>query len=152
MPASPIPPGYHTATPYLIVAGAAAALAFYAKAFGARELFRLPAPSGRIGHAEFEIGDCRLMIADENPEHQARGPQAFGGSPISMLLYLPEVDAVTAQAAAAGAEIITPPEDKFYGDRMSTIRDPFGHTWHLATHIEDLTPDEIERRMRALTT
>jgi PhnB protein len=151
MPVSPVPAGYHTVTPYLIVGGAAQALAWYTQAFGARELMRLPGPNGKIGHAEIKIGDSRIMLADEAPAHDARAPAAFGGSPVSMLLYLPDVDATIARAAAAGATIKTPAEDKFYGDRMGTLLDPFGHTWHIGTHIEDVTAEEIERRLAAMS-
>ena len=151
MPVSPVPPGYHTLTPYLIVDGAARALAFYAEAFGATELMRLPAPGGKIGHAEIEIGDSRFMLADEAPAHNAKAPGAFGGSPVSLHLYVADVDAMIAKAVAAGATIKSQPEDKFYGDRMGSLTDPFGHTWHLATHIEDVTVEEIKRRMDAMS-
>jgi PhnB protein len=150
MPVSPVPPGYHTLTPYLIVDDAARALAWYAQAFGARELMRLPAPGGRIGHAEIEIGDSRLMLADETPAIGAKPPGAYGGSPVSLHLYVPDVDATVAQAVAAGATVERGPEDKFYGERMGSLLDPFGHTWHVSTHIEDVTIDEIERRMAAM--
>jgi PhnB protein len=151
MPVSPVPPGYHSVTPYLIVDGAARALAWYAEAFGARELMRLSAPGGRIGHAEIEIGDSRIMLADEAPAHDAKAPGAFGGSPVSLHLYLPDVDATMARAAAAGAIVKAQPENKFYGDRLGSLRDPFGHTWHISTHIEDVTTEEIERRMAAMS-
>ena len=151
MPVSPVPPGYHTLSPYLIVNGAARALSWYGEAFGAKEQMRLPAPGGRIGHAEMDIGDSRVMLADEAPVHDAKAPAAFGGSPVSLHLYVADVDAMMAQAAAAGATVKTPPEDKFYGDRLGTLTDPFGHTWHLASHIEDVTPQEIERRMNAMS-
>jgi PhnB protein len=150
MPVSPVPPGYHTLTPYLIVDGAARALAWYTQAFNARELMRLSAPGGKIGHAEIEIGDSRIMLADESPTANAKAPGAFGGSPVSLHLYVPDVNATIAQAAAAGATIKVQPEDKFYGDRMGTLLDPFGHTWHISTHIEDVTVEEIERRMAAM--
>jgi PhnB protein len=151
MSVPPTPPGYHTVTPYLIVDGATAALAWYGKTFGARELTRLAAPGGKIGHAEIEIGDSRIMLADEAPAHNAKAPAAFGGSPVSLHLYILDVDAVTAQATAAGATLIAAPEDKFYGDRQATIRDPFGHTWHISTHIEDVSNAEIERRLAAMS-
>jgi PhnB protein len=149
MPVSPIPPGYHTITPYLIVDGAARALAWYGEAFAARELMRLPAPGGTIGHAEIEIGDSRIMLADESPSMGAKAPGAFGGSPVSLFIYVPDVDAAMAKASAAGATVKSQPEDKFYGERMGSLLDPFGHTWHLATHIEDVTVEEIQRRMAA---
>jgi PhnB protein len=151
MPVSPVPAGYHTLTPYLIVDGAVRALDWYGRAFGAREVMRLAAPGDRVGHAEIEIGDSRVMLADEAPEHNAKAPGAFGGSPVSLHLYVPDVDATIAKAIAAGATIKSQPEDKFYGDRLGTLLDPFGHTWHISTHIEDVTEDEIMRRMTAIS-
>jgi len=151
MPVVPVPPGYHTLTPYLIVDGAARALGWYAEAFGARERMRLAAPGGTIGHAEIEIGDSCFMLADEHPDIGAKGPGAFGGSPISLHLYVPDVDATIARAVAAGATVKSAVEDKFYGDRLGSLVDPFGHVWHVATHIEDVTEAEIGRRMAALS-
>jgi PhnB protein len=151
MPVSPVPAGYHTLTPYLIVDGAVRALDWYGRAFGAREIMRLAAPGGRVGHAEIGIGDSRVMLADEAPEHNAKAPGAFGGSPVSLHLYVPDVDATIAKAIAAGATIKSQSEDKFYGDRLGTLLDPFGHTWHISTHIEDVTEDEIMRRMTAIS-
>ncbi|HET6607152.1 MAG TPA: VOC family protein [Rhodopila sp.] len=150
MSVTPIPAGYHTLTPYLIVDGAARALQWYADVFGAQEELRLGAPGGRVGHAEIRIGDSKVMLADAHPETGAEGPGKFGGSPVSLHLYLPGVDAVVAKAAAAGATVKSQPEDKFYGDRLGTIVDPFGHTWHISTHMEDVSPEEIERRMAAM--
>lgn len=150
MAVSPVPQGYHSVTPYLIVDGATRALDWYAQAFGARELMRLSAPEGRIGHAEIEIGDSRIMLADEAPEHDAKAPGAFGGSPVSLHLYVPDVDTTIAKAVAIGAEVKSQPEDKFYGDRMGSLLDPFGHTWHIATHVEDVPAEEIERRVAAM--
>jgi PhnB protein len=150
MPVSPIPVGYHSVTPYLIVNGAARALPWYVQAFGARELMRLSGPDGRIGHAEIEIGDSHVMLADESLERDAKSPATFGGSPVSLHLYVPDVDATVARAIKAGAELKRPVEDQFYGDRMGTLLDPFGHTWHISTHIKDVTPDEIERRTAEL--
>src|SRR3978361_662145 len=138
MPVSPVPAGYHTLTPYLIVDGAVRALDWYGRAFGAREVRRLPAPGGRVGHAEIKIGDSRVMLADEAPEHGAKAPAAFGGSPVSLHLYVLDSDATMAAATAAGGEVKSPLEDKFYGDRMGSLRDPFGHTWHISTHVEDV--------------
>ncbi len=152
MPVPFTPPGYHTLTPYLIVDGASKALDWYVQILNATELMRLPAPGGRVGHAEIEIDGSRIMLADESAEHGAKAPAAFGGSPISLLLYVPDVDATIAHAAAAGATIKAPAEDKFYGDRMATLLDPFGHTWSIATHIEDVSPAEIERRLAAMGT
>jgi PhnB protein len=146
----PIPQGYHALTPYLIVDRATAALDWYTQAFGAREVMRLAAPGGKIGHAELEIGDSRIMLADEAPVHGAKAPGAFGGSPISLHLYVLDADATIAKAAAVGATIKSPPENKFYGDRMGTLVDPFGHTWHVSTHVEDVTNEEIERRLAAM--
>jgi PhnB protein len=150
MPVSPVPAGFHTLTPYLIVDGAAQAIAWYTQTFNASELMRLSAPGGKIGHAELEIGDSRIMLADESPTHDAKAPGAFGGSPISLLIYVPDIDATVARAAATGATIKAPAEDKFYGDRMATLVDPFGHTWSVATHIEDVPEDEIQRRLAAM--
>src|SRR5665213_1834757 len=130
----PIPDGYHSVTPYLIVKGANAAIEFYKKAFDAVELLRIGAPDGKVGHAEIRIGDSVVMLADEHPEMGAKSPQTFGGTPVSILLYVEDVDAVVRQAVAAGAKIQRPIEDKFYGDRMGSLDDPFGHVWHVSTH------------------
>ena len=146
----PIPDGYHAITPYLIVKGAAAAIEFYKRAFGAVEIMRLSGPDGKVGHAEIRIGDSVVMLADEHPEMGAKSPQTFGGSPISILLYVKDVDAVIHQAVAAGAKIQRPIEDKFYGDRMGSLDDPFGHVWHVSTHTEDVTPEEMKKRSAAL--
>jgi len=145
----PIPAGYHTATPYLIINGATRAIEFYQQAFGAIELLRFEAPDGKVGHAEIRIGDSPLMLADEFPEMGARSPQSLGGSPVSILLYVEDVDAMVSQAVAAGAEIQRPVEDKFYGDRMGSVVDPFGHVWHIGTHKEDVPLDEMKRREAA---
>jgi PhnB protein len=144
----PIPDGYHTLTPYLIVKGAAAALEFYAKALGAQELVRMADPSGRVGHAEMKIGDSPFMLADEFPEMGAVAPPAGGGHSVSFLVYVPDVDAAFARALAAGAKAVRPVQDQFYGDRSGTLEDPFGHQWTLATHVEDVSPEEMERRAR----
>ncbi|HJW08476.1 MAG TPA: VOC family protein, partial [Holophagaceae bacterium] len=132
-----------------IVQGAGAALDFYAKAFGAKVLFRMDQPDGRVGHAELQIGDSRLMLADEAPEMGAQAPVTLGGTPVSLLLYVPDVDARFGQAVAAGAKVTRPLEDKFYGDRMGSLEDPFGHQWHLASHVEDVDPEELQRRAAA---
>jgi PhnB protein len=150
MPVSPIPPGYHNVTPYLVIDGAARALAWYVKAFGASEIMRLATPGGKIGHAEIQIGDSHVMLADEHPEMGAKAPGAFGGSPISLHLYVSDVDVTMVRAEAAGATVKSPAEDKFYGDRLGSLLDPFGHTWHVATHVEDVAMEEIERRMAAM--
>ena len=151
MPAvKPIPDGYRGVTPYLIVAGAAGAIEFYKQAFGATERLRLDGPGGKIGHAELAIGDGLVMLADENPEHGARGPHSVGGSPITLHFYVEDVDAVAARAVAAGGTLKRPAADQFYGDRMASIEDPFGHIWHVATHKEDVPPDELQRRLEAM--
>jgi PhnB protein len=145
-----IPDGYHTATPYLIIQGAAAALDFYKKAFGATELLRFPGPDGKIGHAEIRIGNSPLMLADEVPERGHKSPKALGGTPVSIMLYVEDVDKVTNQAVAAGAKLTMPVQDQFYGDRSGTVTDPFGHVWTIATHKEDVSMEEMQRRMQAL--
>lgn len=144
----PIPEGYHTATPYLIIGGAAAAIEFYKKAFGATELFRFPAPDGKIGHAEIKIGDSPIMLADEYPEMGYKGPQSLGGSPVSLMIYVEDVDTIFNQAVAAGASVKEAVSDKFYGDRIGTLTDPFGHVWHVSTHKEDVSVEEMERRAK----
>ncbi len=146
----PIPDGYHSMTPYLIVKGAAKAIEFYQKAFGAIELFRLGGPDGKIGHAELKVGDSVLMLADEAPQMGALSPATIGGSPVRILLYVEKIDEVVPRAIAAGAKLVRPVEDQFYGDRAGGIEDPFGHYWHVATHIEDVSPDEMKRRAEAL--
>jgi len=149
MSVKPIPEGYHSVTPYLIVRGGSDAIEFYKKAFGAVELFRMAAPDGKIGHAEIKIGDSPIMLADEFPEMGHKGPQTIGGSPVSLLIYVEDVDAVFDQAVTAGATVKEALQDKFYGDRMGTVVDPFGHVWHLGTHKEDVSPEEMERRAKA---
>jgi len=146
MAVKPIPDGYHTATPYLIIKDAGRALDFYKKALGAEELFRMAGPGGKIGHAEIKIGNSILMLADEHPEMGYKGPQSYGGTPISIMLYVEDVDAQFQKAVAAGAKVKRPLKDQFYGDRSGTIADPFGHEWTIATHKEDLPMEEIERR------
>ncbi len=146
MPAKPIPAGYHSVTPYLFLKGAAAALDFYKQAFGAVEVMRLADPTGKIGHAEIKIGDSVVMLADEFPEMGVLGPQSIGGSSTCFMIYVSDVDARFVQAVAAGAKVLRPVQDQFYGDRSGTLLDPFGHQWTIATHKEDLTFDEINRR------
>jgi PhnB protein len=142
----PIPDRYRGAVPYLCVKDAARALEFYEKAFGATEVMRIQQPDGRIGHAELRIGDAAIMIADEFPEMDFRSPGTLGGSPVTILVYVEDVDAVVRQAEAAGATVTRPVADQFYGDRNGSLRDPFGHCWSLATHIEDVPPEEMLRR------
>jgi PhnB protein len=142
----PIPDGYHVVTAYLCIDGAGAAIDFYKKAFGATERFRMEAPGGKVGHAEIQIGDSAIMLADEFPEMKFHGPKKGEGTPVNMHLYVPDVDRMMANAIAAGAKVLRAIEDKFYGDRTGSIEDPFGHVWHLATHKEDLSPAEMKRR------
>ena len=146
-----IPEGYHSVTPYLIINGATDAIEYYKKAFGATELFRMPAPEGKIGHAEIKIGDSPIMLADEFPEMGYKSPQSLGGSPVSIMIYVADVDTVFNQAIAAGGKEQRPVKDQFYGDRSGTLEDPFGHVWHVATHKEDVSPEEMERRMKTHT-
>lgn len=144
------PKGYPTLSPYLIVRGAAKALEFYAQALGARELYRLDMGGGKIGHAELVVGGSPFMLADEYPEMGFRSPLAHGGTPVSLLVYVPDADEAVQRMVAAGATLMRPPQDHFYGDRAGTVVDPFGHVWTLATHIEDVPPAEIQRRAAAL--
>ena len=149
----PVPEGYHTLTPYLSVKGASAAIAFYVKAFGAEELVRMPMPDGRVGHAELGIGDSRLMLADEMPEMGdavTKSPSSLGGVTAGLCLYVADVDALCKRAVDAGATIKRPLANQFYGDRSCVVADPFGHIWTLATHVEDVSPEEMKRRMDAL--
>lgn len=147
---SPIPAGYHAVTPYLIVDGAAKALDFYVQVFGAKEVMRMPGPDGRVAHAEILIGDSHVMLADEAPQMGIRGPQPGAATPLSLMVYVPDVDAMFAKAIAAGASEQRAVMDQFYGDRSGTLRDPFGHVWTISTHIEDVTPEEAQRRMAAM--
>ena len=144
-----IPEGYHSITPYLMFSGAAKALDYYKKVFGATEIMRMEAPDGKIGHAEIRIGDSVIMLADEAPEMKALSPKTVGGTPVGLMLYVENVDDVFDRAVAAGGKAIQPLEDKFYGDRSGTLVDPFGHMWMLATHKEDVSPEEMERRAQA---
>lgn len=141
----PIPEGMHTVTPHLVCAGAVEAIEFYKKAFHAQELARLPDPQGKIMHAEIRIGDSVLMLVDEFPEWGAFGPKALKGSPVTIHLYVENVDAFVARAVEAGAKIKMPVEDTFWGDRYGQLEDPFGHHWSVATHIRDVTPEELEK-------
>lgn len=143
-----IPDGYHSVTPYLIVDGAAKALDFYKEGFGATEILRMPMPDGRIGHAEIKIGDSHLMLADEAPAMGYRGPAAFGGTPVSIMIYVEDVDRIFKRALASGATELRALENQFYGDRSGTLKDPFGHVWTIATHVEDVAPEEMDRRAK----
>ena len=145
----PIPDGYHAVTPYLICRGAARAIEFYQRALGAKELYRLPGPGDTVGHAELLIGDSHVMLADESPDGGWRSPQSVGGTPVTMVLYVEDVDAVFRQALEAGATALREVKDQFYGDRMGTLRDPFGHVWSIGTHVEDVAPEEMSRRAAA---
>lgn len=144
MSVKPIPDGYHCVTPYLCVNGAAKAIDFYERAFAAEELFRFPMPDGSIAHAEIQVGDTRISLADNNDEGGLLSPQ--GSSSVGLLLYVEDVDSVFARALEAGATVVRPLADQFYGDRSGTLRDPFGHVWFVATHIEDVPADELEHR------
>jgi PhnB protein len=143
----PIPEGYHTVTPYLIVDGAAKALEYYGKAFLAKTLFQMPGPGGKVMHAEMQIGDSRVMLADEFPEMGAKSPKTVGGTPVTIALYVPDVDVVVERALKAGGTLKRPVENQFYGDRSGGVTDPFGHVWHVSTHVEDVTPEEMKTRM-----
>jgi len=145
-----IPDGYHAITPYLIIQGAAKALDFYKKAFGAAEVLRLDGGNGQVMHAEIRIGDSMVMLADEYPDMGYKGPQAYGGTPVSLMIYVENVDARFNQAVAAGAKVVKPLQDQFYGDRSGTVTDPFGHVWTIATHKEDVPLQEINQRFEAL--
>src|SRR5215831_9187224 len=145
-----IPDGYHSVTPYLIIDGASRALDYYKRVFGATERMRMPGPEGKIGHAEISIGDSMIMLADEHPEMGARAPRTVGGSAVSIMLYVNDVDATVKTAVAEGAKLLHPLDGKFYGVRMGTIEEPFGHHWHVRTHKEDVPPEELKRRAAAM--
>ncbi len=145
----PIPEGYHSITPYLVIDGAAAALEYYKTAFGATELFRME-HEGKIGHAEMKIGDSPFMLADEHPTEGHRGPKSLGGSPVGIMIYVEDVDQIFKQAIEAGGTEVKAIQDQFYGDRSGTLTDPFGHVWTVATHKEDVTPEEIDQRLAAM--
>jgi len=149
MPVNPIPEGFHTVTPYLIVEKAVDALAYYQRAFDAVETLRLAGPSGKVAHAEIRIGDSLVCLADEFPELGYCGPKTRGGTPVTLLVYVEDVDARFRQAIDAGAVERRPLQDQFYGDRTGTLEDPFGHVWTFATHIEDLTQEELDKRYEA---
>jgi len=144
----PIPEGYHSVTPYLVIKGAAEAIEYYKKAFGATEECRMD-HEGKIGHAELKIGDSHIMLSDEHPELGYVGPQTLGGTPVSLMVYVDDVDTTYPQAIAAGGQELKPLQDQFYGDRSGTLKDPFGHIWTVGTHKEDVTPEEMGKRMAA---
>jgi len=146
MAIKPIPEGYESITPYLVMKGASAAIDYYKKVFGATERMRMDAPGGMIGHAEITVGSSVIMLADESPDMGFRGPKTFGGTPVSLMLYVPNVDEVFKRAVDAGAKQLRPVENQFYGDRMGTLEDPFGHVWSIGTHVEDVAPEEMSRR------
>lgn len=147
----PVPEGFHTLTPYLTVRDAARAIEFYKQAFAAKELGRLKDPSGKIVHAEIRIGDSPVMLAEESPEWGNHSPQSLGGTTVTIHLYVEDVDAVAARAVAAGAKVLIPVADQFYGDRSGRLADPFGHVWVIATHKEDVSPQEMQKRFEAFS-
>ena len=150
MSVSPVPAGHHTVTPYLSVNGGTKALEFYKHAFGASEMYKLVMPDGRLGHAEIRIGDSVIMLADQFPEYGGKTPQTLGGTPVSIYLYVEDVDGFVKRAVAAGAKESKAVADQFYGDRSGQLEDPFGHIWWVATHKEDVSPEEIEKRAKAM--
>jgi len=145
-----IPEGYHTVTPYLVMKDATRALEYYKQAFGAQELFRMPGPGGKVMHAEIRIGTSPVMLADEMPEMGYCGPKAEGGSPVSLMVYVEDVDTVFERAIAAGGTVKRPVENQFYGDRTGTLQDPFGHVWSIATHVEDVPTEDLNRRFEEM--
>ncbi len=149
MAVKPIPEGYHSVTPYLIVKDASKAIEYYKKAFGATEIMRFPGPNNTVAHAEIQIGDSRIMLADPG-QNEYRSPQELGGTPVSLMIYVNDVDKVFNQAVSAGAKQSRPIQDQFYGDRSGNLIDPFGHVWTVATHKEDVSEPEMQRRMQAL--
>lgn len=148
-PVPPIPEGFRSITPYLVVKGVRAALDFYQRAFGAEVVMKIELPGGVIGHAEVKFGDSMVMMGEESPEMGFRGPKSLGGSATGICFYVPDCDAVADRAVKAGAKVLRPMADQFYGDRSATLEDPFGHVWTVSTHKEDLTPEEIRKRMPA---
>jgi PhnB protein len=150
MAVKPIPEGYHSVTPYLIVKGAARAIDFYKQAFGATEMVRIPGANNTVMHAEIKIGDSIVMLADEQGTAEYRSPQSVGGSPVSLMIYVNDVDKIFQQAVSLGAKSTRAVQDQFYGDRSGNLVDPFGHIWTVATHVEDVSGDEMKRRMAAL--
>jgi PhnB protein len=149
MATQPIPEGYHTVTPYLAVDDAAEAIEYYTKAFGAKERARMETPDGKIGHAELEIGDSLVMLSDPFPQASTRSPKELGGTSVSVFMYVEDVDAVVKQAVDAGAKVTMEVADQFWGDRFGSVMDPFGHLWSIATHVEDVPPEEMAERAKA---
>jgi PhnB protein len=149
MATQPVPEGYHTVTPYLAVEDAARAIEFYTRAFGAKEAVRMDAPGGKIGHAELEIGDSRIMLSDPFPQASTKPPKELGGTSFSVMMYVEDVDAAFKRAVDAGATVSMELADMFWGDRFGTVTDPFGHSWSLATHVEDVPPEEMAERAKA---
>lgn len=145
-----VPEGYNSITPYLVIKGAAAAIDFYRTAFNATEVMRMPMPDGRIGHAELRMGDSVVMLADESPEAEAISPSTLGGTTVGLMIYVEDADSIFNKAISMGAKVKKPMATQFYGDRNGTIEDPFGHKWTIATHVEDVTPEEMKRRMDAM--
>jgi PhnB protein len=152
MATQPIPEGYHTVTPYLAVDDAAEAIEYYTKAFGAKERARMETPDGKIGHAELEIGDSLVMLSDPFPQASTRSPKELGGTSVSVFMYVEDVDAVVKQAVDAGAKVTMEVADQFWGDRFGSVMDPFGHLWSIATHVEDVPPEEMAERAKAAMT
>jgi PhnB protein len=146
---NPTPEGYHSVTPYLFIKGAAGAIEFYKNVFGATEVMRMPGPNGQIMHAELKIGDSKIMLSDENPQMGALSPQTIGGTASGLNVYIADVDVVVQKAVDAGAKLVRPVKDQFYGDRSGSIIDPFGHMWSVATHVEDVSPEEMSKRAAA---
>jgi PhnB protein len=148
---NPIPEGYPQVIPYLYVDGAASAIDFYGKVLGTKERMRMGGPDGKVGHAELELGDSVIMLADEFPDIGAKSPKSIGGSPVTISLYLDDVDGVHKKAIAEGATELRPPTDQFYGDRTAQFEDPWGHRWNVGTHVEDVPPEEMEKRAKAMS-
>jgi PhnB protein len=146
-PVQPIPEGYHSVQPYLHIRGAAQAIEFYKQAFGATEIMRMPQPDGRLGHAEIRIGNSIVMLADEHPERGIHGPAHYGGAPMTLMFYTEDCDATYQKAIAAGSKSLREPTDQFYGDRMAGIEDPFGFQWYIATHVKNVSPEEMKAAM-----
>jgi PhnB protein len=149
MAVKPIPEQYHTITPYLFIKGVPQAIDYYKKIFGATETVRMPGPGGKIMHAEIKVGDSTIMMSEENVEMGAKSPATLGGSPFLLHVYVPDVDATTQKAIDAGAKLLRPVKDQFYGDRTGTVVDPFGFVWNIGTHVEDVSPEEMKKRMSA---